>query len=319
MEKHNLLSTLQFGYSPLSAFEFDKLRNDVDVQTALTNSVLYIIARRPLIQFCDYTINSDDYTISFNLSREDVNYKLSCKFYINSCSDLKNRKLKILSGSFSPDPNKIHGLKFYDSQTKEFLHWFNAEIFLYSVSHNYFKADIKGNMFDFMTFEVLYVGKCTDESITERFKNHHALQQILINENIITKDYQNSHDFVIIPFEYKDNTFIKTYDGSNIQNLIQDQQKVSNISNKKIALDEEKALIKCLNPKYNSVKYKAYPKSTDGLYKEDLGVITYSFAENIRLKYSEGSILGNVNSYDPSVSFIGVQGENAEVLNLEKL
>lgn len=82
MEKHRLLSKLQFGYPPLSAFEFDTLKNDCDVQEALKNSVLYIIARRPLIQFCDYSINSSERAISFNLSRSDVKYKLSCKFYL---------------------------------------------------------------------------------------------------------------------------------------------------------------------------------------------------------------------------------------------
>lgn len=214
---------------------------------------------------------------------------------------------------------KIHGFKFFDKITGEGLLWFNPEKFLYAVSHNLFEADVKGNVIDFMTFEVLYVGKCTDEPIFKRFKNHHALQQILINESIITHEYQNSHELVILPFEYQDNSFIKTYDGSNIEDLISNQQKIANISNKSIALDEEKALIKCLNPKYNSVKYKSYPKSADGLYNEDLGVITYSFAENLRLKYAEGSILGNVNPCDPSVSFIGVQGNSAEVFNLEKI
>lgn len=319
MEKHNLFSILQFGYPPLSAYEFDKLRDDKEIQKALENSVLYIIARRPLIQFDDYVLNKDEKTISFNLSRADLKVKLACKFYLESYEVLCKPNLKILNGSFTNDPMKIHGFQIFDGETGEGLLWFNAEKFLYAVSHNLFKADIKGNIFDFMTFEVLYVGKCTDEPIYKRFKNHHALQQILINENIITHEYQNSHELVIIPFEYQDNAIIKTYDGSNIEDLITDQQKIANISNKSIALDEEKALIKCLNPKYNSVKYKEYPKSSDGLYKEDLGVITYSFAENFRLKYAEGSILGNVNPYDPSVSFIGVQGQKAEVLNLEKI
>lgn len=318
MENHSLDSILQFAYPPLSAYEFDNLRNDKDIQNALESSVLYIIARRPLIQFCDYKINNEDRTLTFNLSRTDVSSKLKCKFYIDSYEELRGRKLKILSGSFTSDANKIHGLKFYDTETDTFLHWFNAEKFLYSVSHRFFTADIIGNMFDLLTFEVLYVGKCTDESIVKRFKSHHALQRILINENIITPDYSNSNELVILSFEYQDNAFIKIYDHSNLEEMFSDQQKVANISNKTIALDEEKALIKCLNPRYNTMKYKSYPISSDGLYNKNIGIITYSFAENIRLKYSQGSILGNVNPYDASVSFIGVKEGVAEILNFEK-
>ena len=59
MENHSLDSILQFAYPPLSAYEFDNLRTDKDIQNALESSVLYIIARRPLIQFCDYKINLD--------------------------------------------------------------------------------------------------------------------------------------------------------------------------------------------------------------------------------------------------------------------
>lgn len=72
MDKHNLFSILQFGYPPLSAYEFEHLLNDIDIQNTLKNSVLYIIARRPLIQFDDYILNKDERTISFNLSRSDL-------------------------------------------------------------------------------------------------------------------------------------------------------------------------------------------------------------------------------------------------------
>lgn len=313
MEKTNLLSILHYGYPPISAFEFDVLRTDKDVQLALQKSVLYIIAKRPLIQFTNLQLNNEEQSMSFYLSQNDNSQKLDCKFYVNSFPDFCNRKLKILAGSFSSDPKKIHGIKIYDADTNEFLHWFNAEKFLYSVSHGNFKADINGNILDFLTFDVLYVGKCTDENIYKRFKSHHALQEILIKENIITKDYQNSHELVILPFEFYDNSFIKFYNSSNIHEMLSDQQAIAQITSKTIALDEEKALIKCLNPKYNSIKYKSYPKSSDGLYNMNIGVITYSFAETLRLRYSNGAIIGNVDLHDKSVSCICIQNGIAEI------
>ncbi len=319
MEKTKLLSILQFGYAPLSAYEFDKLLDDKETITALEHSVLYIIARRPLIQFKNYKIDNNNCIMSFDLTRKDVKTPLHCDFYLANYPDFKDKDLKILNGSFTPDITKIHGFKFYDAKTDDFLLWFNAEKFLWLVSHGIIKADIIGDMFDFLTFEVLYVGKCTDENIMRRFNGHHALQKILINEKIITEDYQNSHELVILPFEYKDNTFLTIYDSTNIEDFFSDQNTIKNISNRTIALDEEKALIKCLNPKYNTIKYKSYPVSPDGLYNTNLGLKTYSFSENIRLKYENGYIIGNVNCFDPSVSFIAVEGENVEVLNFQSI
>lgn len=319
MDKPNLSSTLQFGYAPLSAYEFDKLLNDQDIIAALEHSVLYIIVKRPLIQFNNYKVSKYNRIISFDLTRKDVNTPLHCDFYIDKYPEFTDKELKIISGSFTNDSSKIHGFKFYDSKTNDFLLWFNAEKFLWMASHDIIKVDIIGNMFDFLTFEVLYVGKCTDENIMKRFKGHHVLQKILINENIITEDYQNSHELVILTFEYKDNTFITMYDGTNIENIFDDQNNIKNISNRTIALDEEKALIKCLNPSYNTIKYKSYPVSSDGLYNKNLGRKSYSFSENIRLKYENGYIIGNVNCFDSSVSFIGVDGENVEVLNFKSI
>ena len=311
MSNYCLLSSLQFSYPPLSAYEFDRFRKDVEIQKNLDNSCLYIIARRPLIQFCDYSLNSNERTISFNLFRKDVNYKLSCKFYVDSYEEFRNRNFKVLFGSFTKDSSKTHGLQFIDFETHKPFHWFNAEKFLYSVSHNFFKADIKGNMLDFLTFEVLYIGKCTDEPISKRFNHHHALQEILITENIITEDYQNSHELIILPFEYMENQIYKI----NYICSDSEQDQYIKISDKTIAIDEEKALIKCLNPRYNNVKYKSYPKSSDGLINQNISFINYLIGENLQLKYTDGIFIGNTNIYDSSISSIVVQGNAVKVLN----
>lgn len=281
----------------------------------MDNSCLYIIARRPLIQFCDYSLNSEDRTISFNLFRKDVNYKLSCKFYVDSYEEFRNRNFKVLFGSFTKDSSKTHGLQFIDFETHKPFHWFNAEKFLYSVSHNFFKADIKGNLLDFLTFEVLYIGKCTDEPISKRFNHHHALQEILITENIITEDYQNSHELIILPFEFKNNQFINLDEKYNYICSDSEQDQHIMISDKIIAIDEEKAFIKCLNPKYNNIKYKSYPKSSDGLFNHNISIINYLIEENLKLQYTDGIFIGNTNIYDSSISSIVVQGDAVKVFN----
>ena len=52
----------------------------------------------------------------------------------------------------------------------------------------------------FLTYEVTYVGHCVGESLTKRFKAYHALQKMLIHEKLISKEYSNSDELMILPF-----------------------------------------------------------------------------------------------------------------------
>lgn len=112
MDKPNLSSTLQFGYAPLSAYEFDKLLNDQDIIAALEHSVLYIIAKRPLIQFNNYKVSKYNRIISFDLTRKDVNTPLHCDFYIDKYPEFTDKELKIISGSL-----QMILLKYMDSNS----------------------------------------------------------------------------------------------------------------------------------------------------------------------------------------------------------
>jgi len=143
-----------------------------------------------------------------------------------------------------------------------------------------------------ITYEVLYVGECVGEKLTQRFKAHHALQDMLIEEKVISHSFDKSEELILMPFTI-DSYMCTMLTGLSPEN---DWMKALtgdfDVTSNQISLDAEKALVHGMNPKYNHIRFKNYPLSKDGLYKSDASVFYYSIAENIILKYDAGNIIG---------------------------
>jgi hypothetical protein len=80
-----------------------------------------------------------------------------------------------------------------------------------------------------------------------------------------------------------------------------------------ITADAEKAYVKILNSEYNTVKYDAYPKGSDGLYDTGLSNYGYLIGEDISLVTNTETIEGKYISEDAGWSstqdFIFIQGD----------
>ncbi|MBU2020644.1 MAG: hypothetical protein KJ941_13445, partial [Bacteroidetes bacterium] len=65
----------------------------------------------------------------------------------------------------------------------------------------------------------------------------------------------------------------------------------------KVFLDAEKALIKAMQPEYNKEMFNNYPKSKDGLYKDNYDSIAYTVMDPIKLIYSKDEIRGGLSPW----------------------
>lgn len=70
---------------------------------------------------------------------------------------------------------------------------------------------------------------------------------------------------------------------------------------KSIVADAEKAFLKLLDPEYNVVKFKSYPKGADGLYRSDFDRYDYAICEAISFSTTYGRFRG---SRDAASGFI---------------
>lgn len=169
---------------------------------------------------------------------------------------------------------------------------FTFDELLYYNRNNELILMIEGNFIPAITYEVLYVGECVKENLSHRFKSHHALQDMLIEEKAISSEFDKSDELILLPFNVDSyiSTMITGYEPE------EELEKVIigdfDITGEQINLDAEKALVHGMNPKYNCIRFKKYPFSKDGLYKSDVNLIVYYLAENMILKYDSGSIIG---------------------------
>ena len=169
---------------------------------------------------------------------------------------------------------------------------FTFDELIYYCYNGLFSIIVQGDFTSAITYEVLYVGESIGEKLSQRFKAHHALQDMLIEEEVISPCFDKSEELMLMPFTI--NSYMCTMlTGFSLEN---DWRKalVGNfdISPNQICLDAEKALVHGMNPKYNHIRFKNYPFSKDGLYKSDASVFCYSIAEKMILKYDAGNIIG---------------------------
>ncbi len=299
---HNIDSKLKLSYSPMTVYEFESFKTDKDIEEYLNSTNIYVIAKRelPVMKFINYDLSGFhilvsmegvDKTVEIVMRKEDNPKLLRGLSAIGTGSNIKDC------------PEEFHSVTLYrDNKGKnDFILNANFDRLMHLNSNGIINLQIKGDTTPFISYEVLYVGQCVGEHIFSRFKTHHALQNILIKENIIPPNYDKVNDLLILPFyiesdvvscitcETKKNEFIKALSGN------------FSFGTKEISLDCEKALVYAMNPKYNKMRFKQYPKSSDGLFNHNLDSYLYRILENIILCYDfDKKIYGAVNGVNAS-------------------
>lgn len=331
---HNFNNWLKLSYSPMTVYEFDQAKSletfDIDIFEALKSTKIYIIAKRklPIMEFAE-PFSSNKVTIKVKNEDEDNYLLFSFSKENNKClfgegitgiklgSNLQRCKEWYTDG-FIPRNDKFpfQAITFYKENDKFFLNA-NFDRFWHLYSNNrIYLSDLKGNIEPFITYEVLYVGKCDNEHIFDRFKQHHALQKLLTRENIIPKDYDKVNDLMILPFSVESEVVTVINGYSDERAFMESMLGQFPFSNQNIILDAEKALVNALSPKYNKIQFKNYPKSKDGLYNKNLSLINYSIHENIILQYGENYICGDVNGINSTV--LCVDGKDFQIVNSKR-
>lgn len=301
---HNVEGQLKLSYSPMTLYEFEHFKDDKDVYDFLSSTAIYVIAQRslPIMEFVDKNANGFHVKVYMEGNEEKLEIifrtKDNLNFFpcgisaINIGSNILNK-----SGVF-------HSLILYRKNfcgNDEFVMSANFDRLIHLASNGIIKIHIKGDITPFISYRVLYVGECIEEHIFSRFKAHHALQNILIRENIISKDYDKVNDILLLPFKVTGDV-VSVIDGnSNEKEFIEAVTGNFSFGRKELVLDCEKALIKAMSPKYNKTKFKHYPKSKNGLYNHKIDSCLYQVMENIVLCYDDDNkIYGDVNGLENS-------------------
>lgn len=292
-----LFNSLKLSFSPMTVYEFDEFRNDKDIHNFLQRSTIYIIVKRklPIMRLIDG--KSNFFHISVHMNTEIIPLEITM-LQEDNIRLLHDGISYIRLGNNTTSANDFHAVTLF-GQNDRFIMYANLDRLIHLHSNNKIKLRFSGDITPFITYEVLYVGQCTGEHIFDRFKTHHALLKILSKENIISPNYDKVNDLLILPFHVETDVLSQVSSEEEFINAINGNY---GIDDKTVALDCEKALVKAMNPKYNSTKFKQYPKSEDGLFSHNINFYQYKILENLVLDYGDGNyIYGDVKCTNSSV------------------
>ncbi len=275
---HIVDSYLELTTAPMTIRKFNEMIKEENcVRSALNLASLYVIAKREvphisLLENLPKGVDNNDYILPMRIELKEEGavihayYELPDSIERDALSQLKKSML--------------------DSDFEEIIGCANVGLgtVIFEPSEDISK---------FFTYEVMYVGQCVGEPLSKRFKAHHALQDMLIEERVISVGYQNADELIILPFR-SDGKICSILDPykSKVDDYIKVFTNDFSFGTKELALDAEKALVHGMNPKYNKTKFLNYPKSDDGLYKTEADVYSYYIAEYLILKYAEGMVYG---------------------------
>lgn len=300
----------------MTLHEFEEAKKDDEVKKELDSTTIYVIAKRKLpffiIKDLVFNINGSVdclHLLVRNSNCEGVELIIDAKdnsrFFPHGIHEMEISTNQQKEKMKQTDP--FHAFSIYDYNHRFIMHT-NFDR-LIQLNHNeVFNIRIIGDITPLITYEVLYVGECVKEHIFLRFKSHHALQKILVKEQIIPKDYDKVNDLLLLPFTVHSETMYSIGGGvtdDEIDRYVTLCLGESIIPEKNISLDCEKALIHAMNPKYNTEKFRSYPSSKDGLFKFNLDCYSYSIDENLILSYENGGkIYGQTNLFQSIIRIL---------------
>lgn len=307
--RKNILNRLELAYAPLTGYEFAFVKNNKELEIAMEKASLYVIGQRPVITFENVVLDSLEYALNFEIHQKGNPNILKGKLpLIQECLDSKPDDKIVIACNFL-DNQEVQKQGYFGNllgfslakkleyETK-FLIWFTPEKLLRNWWKKQIDCEMEGDFKSFLKYRVHYVGQATKQSILKRLTGHNTFQDILSKANPITYQDLPTHEITVLCFKFKDNIELRGFGYDvGVKEITATLMEENFPKQETIFLDAEKALINAMKPNYNTKLFKGYPKSTDGLYKDNYDYVLYSFADPITLTYSQGEINGSLDYF----------------------
>lgn len=300
-----LYNDIELGYSPMSAYHLSLLTRDKNFHQNVIDSHLYIIAQRKEITFHRFSFSKK--SIKFEIRQQDNPKIIRCELPLNQdgfkldfkkeiqfrIHDRRNTLEKKIEYPF----NGMQAFSIYErdlsTQKRELAVWFSPDKLFYHHWKGNLIARFSDDYNDMLNFKIHYVGKSTEQNICERLSDHSTFKEILTNETPLSFGNIPSNEIMLLLMRICDNNSIvswgKEATPEEMADFILNYQLPSD---KTISLDAEKALIKHLQPNYNKILYKSFPKNNDLVHTDYHSVLLYAFRDPISLIYSQGTMKG---------------------------
>ncbi len=174
-------------YPIVSAYEFEFLKSEEEVKSLLKPCTIYFIIQRPLIYFNNFESNNG--IITFDLVDDTASEPLTCEFIPSDngfCAGSEELLVNVMfykkDADLTEPFNDVAAFKLLTLK-EVFLGWFSPQKFIYEFLSGNIKAEVKGNISDYINYRVHYIGKAFSQDIWKRLTGHHKMQKILTLED----------------------------------------------------------------------------------------------------------------------------------------
>lgn len=313
MTNSSQISILRLVYPPISNQEAYWLRGDKEAEALLRQSDFYLIGGRCEAEFVD--IRPDP-------NANEIHFRVRLRNGIFDCGVLRIMELPgvvaadCASCEIELGPKLI---RIWDGTAggsgAKVLEWFTTDAMLFWRARG--RAGVCGldNHRELSRFELFYTGIAkTGDSFDRLIKNGHSKRMdVMSNEPQRHPHSRVTDETYLFLFRIETSGF-QIFEGMED---FEDFGFLADIQPKKVVADAEKAFVKLLDPKYNTVKYARYPKGSDGLYQIGLTRYGYVLGESMIFDTGSATISGSYGpmlGFSNEADFIFVQGDDVELL-----
>ncbi|ACX87401.1 conserved hypothetical protein [Pectobacterium parmentieri WPP163] len=202
-------------YPIVSAYEFEFLKDENQVQKLLEPCTIYFIIQRPLIYINNFS--SENGVIYFEIVDDTGADPLFCRFipsengFCNSDEELIINALFYKKDADTKQPfNMMAGFKLFTLNDR-FLGWFSPQVFLYQFLSGKISAQVVGEIEPYLEYTVHYIGKSFSQDIWNRLTGHHKMQKILtLEDSLNTQELKAPFEISLLMLD------IDGYDESNV-------------------------------------------------------------------------------------------------------
>lgn len=177
-------------YPIVSAYEFEFLKTEKQIQDIISPCTIYFILQRPLLYF--ENVRMDEGEITFHIADASSSTPLKCTFLPSEngfCSPGQELLIEVQFYKKEADLiapyNDVAAIKLLDSEGN-FLGWFSPAKFLYEYLAGSISIVIEGDVEKFIDYTVHYIGKAFSQEIWKRLTGHEKMQSILTRENAVS-------------------------------------------------------------------------------------------------------------------------------------
>jgi hypothetical protein len=293
------LNTLRLVYPPVSNQEGEWLKKDSEVEQMLRKSDIYMIGQRREAKF----VFGNQESVGMGVfGGRGVQFKFeipgvaSAEVELSIESDLKREDDtalyeagdKFVRCSRKPEAGEI------EEALGDVVWWYTTESLLYSKWRGDRRIHGLDNYRDFTTYDLHYVGISTEQDSYQRLlaNAHHKRVTILSNETQYVSDARLTDEIYLFFFR-SEPLFIHSFeDAEEISNFGMDMP----FTEKQASADAEKAFSKLLQPEYNSVQFKSFPRGKNGLFGSGLASYAHVIGEPITFRTPTAESRGSHDS-----------------------